>query len=423
MNRLRALLAVLLLAFLPGAATAETSEALSLPAGTRLHLLANPAAPVVATLEADSEAEVLDRHGDWLRVRAGEVTGWWNGDLSVPEPSAPAPGTSTSTSESGGIDAASIRLGATHRTGAGPEDWATRNRALADASAHMGPAARTLRVGPFALRTDVDDEALLASLEVLAGHLSDAYAQRYGLPAPTRSPDSADSTSDALLVTPASEAGTLILFAQPESYRAFSGDDRHAGHTAGRVAALALDDDPRRTRRVFAHEVGHLLNRWAFAAEPPIWLDEGLAGDLELFPSREDGTLSLAALGRRAARLAGGGRPYGPLVPLDRLILAGHVGRLETLAILAAVDRPTLLDSPRRADLYALSALWVRFLLDDGGAGEAQSAVFRGHLQEFATATTPPPLPESLASPALDRTFRNWLESTAKRIRKTPKTP
>ncbi len=368
---------------------------------------------MVATLAEPIEAEVLDRHAGWLRLVAGDATGWWN-----PEAMA---GTEDG-AEAGGSSAGVSRSAPTGPT----EEAVSRDQTPAvaivvAARERMGGGARTLPFGPFHLVTDVTVEADLEALNTLTGGLVRLYARRYGLPVP---PDLAPwGGGEGPAVLDGSSPGIVILFADSADYRSVARNDHLPAQTIGPVALLSVAPEPRNTRRLLAHEVAHLLNRFAFAGAPPTWLDEGLAGDLELVPSLDAGRLLPGPLGRRAVHMVGGGRRYGPLIALDRLLLDSRRGRLETLPALTALDAEAFQSSSRAADHYALSALWVRFLLDDRTpAGSQRYDLFRRHLQNVVDTPTSP-LPPALATPEVEYAFQRWLVDLARRTGETPKRP
>jgi hypothetical protein len=401
-----------LLALLPaGAAVAGPAveqeatgpETVELPAGTVLRLLASGAALPVLTLDATSTAKVLDRHGDWVRVRWGETAGWV--DLSA----APAPDAAGPPAGAGGPRSAT-EPGA----GTGPPD-----RELTRARELLGDRARLVPLPGFDLWTDVEDPPLLEPLDRLAREVLQLYPRRYGLSLPPV-PTTVQLASEGPAARPAAPLGTLVLFADGAAFDTFTAATGGAGgaftgRTAGSVAALTAAGRGRRELyRLLVHEMVHLLNRAAFAAPPPVWLEEGLAGDLELVPVADDGGLLDVPLGREALRLAGGGRPYGPLIAVDRLRLEAERGRLETPADLAVLDRAAWDASPRRAEIYALAALWVRFFLaGEGAGGEARATAFRAALAAAARGAGD-------AVPALDaaaeREFRLWLHELGREI-------
>jgi hypothetical protein len=256
----------------------------------------------------------------------------------------------------------------------------------------------------------------------IAAGLPALHARRYGLAA--EEPAAAPGEPPLL----PSRRGTIVLFGRDTDYRAvlatLAGDlasTNLAGHAGGGVAVLPLGDrTARQAAGTLIHEIAHLLNQRAFGAELPAWLDEGLAGDLELVEVGSGGELieSRWADGP-AAGYRGRRTRFGPLVALDRLLADAARGRLETLPDLMALDRPTLVASPRRAELYAQAALWVRFLLDD----PARAAAFRRFLAALAASRAPltdggaAQLADTLATdlPALEHPFRRWLHDVARR--------
>ena len=380
----------------PPSVPAAAGTALVLAGSTVLRALPSPVAAEIAWLPAGSEVAVVERHGRWLRVRAGGRTGW----IDTAGGGRPA------------VDAA-----------------------LEAARAALGPAGRGGRLGGFALLTDVADAELLGYLARIADQVPGAFAQRYGLPVSGAGPDAGGEDP---LVRPV--LGTVVLFAGEADYRAFtrslaalSGgavdpDELAglglAGQTAPEVASLAVQGStPRQVARTLVHESVHLLVRRTLGEAVPVWLDEGLAGDLELGRIEPDGRLLPAVL--RPRRAGTRVRLEGPLAALGGLLDDARHGRLERFADLAALDRTTFQRSLRRQQLYALTALWVRYLLDgeDGelapgfhawlAAAAADPALLTG-----APGAPPPPADRLGRSPAeLDRGFRAWLHDLARRLR------
>ena len=372
---------VVLLAALAAAAAEPAAPAapapgdrLTLPAGTALLPLASRVAPPLATLPEPAEVVVLEASERWLRVAWGETTGW-------------------------------VDLGSAPTAAAGePAPQAAEPDLLTVAREVLGDDARTRSIGPFALHTDVAAHGasaeLVARLDGLATRVVETYTARYGLPVP--------GTPEGAGVPPA-DLGSVVLFADAADFRRLmrrlaasgsaAGDAAEegaakeadgagdaggdfAGQTLGRLAALHADGRGRaQVARILVHELVHLLNRRALGehgAPLPPWLDEGLAGDFDLFTYGADGGLDDGEPTRFSIEFHGRPRPYGPLIALPRIAGDADRGRLEGLAALAALDRAEFLQAPRRAERYALAAFWVRYLLR--GEGGAQAAPFRGWL-------------------------------------------
>lgn len=409
--------------------SAGAEELVRVPAGAVLRQVASPVGLAVAVVDEAAELTVLDRSGGWVRVAFGGETGWV--DLVAAE-AVPHPGGNGEPGERNQAPAAAPRSDRAAARGAGPPpaspEEAPIRPFLGDAAAQRLAEARVLLAGRgedrvwgrFAVVTDAVRHPLLPLGERLAGELPALYARRYGLPA---------SAPSAL--------GTAVLFAREADYRSFlalvdggvAGADVAgaglAGHAAAGVAALPLADRTAgQAGALLVHELTHLLSAAALGPHLPPWLDEGLAGDLELVEIGADGTLDESRWAEGPTRYRGRPARTGSLLALGRLLADAARGRLETLPELAALDRPGLLGSPRRAELYALSALWVRFLL----AEPARAAGFRAFLADLAAAPAPPldggaaALGRSLGTelPALERPFRVWLADLARRFETDP---
>lgn len=443
------------------AAPAAGEEArVRVAAGTALREVASPVALVLARVEEDAELPVLDRSGDWVRVAYGERTGWVEltaarggpSAVAVAEGEREAAGDSEARGEATGGEATREGTttagqavdggadgGAPTAAGRSPGGWLAAGddtaprgllpRAEADpavalleaAGERLGPGARRLAWDRFIVVTDVPDHPLLALGERLAAALPALHRERYGLDAGGTS----GSPAAGALAPPS--LGTVVLFARDADYRAFlaatAGDGAArdlAGHAGGGVAALPLGDrTARQAGATLLHELAHLLNQRALGPGLPPWLDEGLAGDLELVEIGAAGELLAERWAEGATGYRGERGRSGPLVALDRLLADAARGRLETLPQLAALDRATLAASPRRAELYALAALWVRFLLDDPG----RAAALRTVLATLAAGPGAPPAdggPALLAAAlagdlaAFERPFRLWLRDLAR---------
>lgn len=313
--------------------------------------------------------------------------------------------------------------GAAFLGGADPAD-----RLLAAARDSLGGEPRELSWGRFAVLTDLPEHPLLAVGERIAAELPALHARRHGFaePAPTGAvPEGLPAAPASLLVPP--PLGTLVLFAREADYRAYlaatAGGERLAddlaGHAAGGVAALPLAGRTAgQAARTLVHELAHLLNRRRWGERLPPWLDEGLAGDLELVEIGDAGGLDAARWASGPPGRDGRRARVGPLVALDRLLADAQRGRLETLAALVALDRPAFAASPRSLERYALAALWVRYLLDD----PQRAAAFARFLAALETAPLPPDGGAALLAGALgadlaahDRPFHLWLRDLARR--------
>jgi hypothetical protein len=430
-------LGLLVLMLVAGIAVGE--EVVRVPAGAVLRQVASPVGLAVAVVEEAAELPVIDRSGGWVRVALDGVTGWVDlagggagaGEIAdgsgAPVHSASRPGERSPAPDGPSERAAS--------PGKAPEAAAIRPF-LADTTAQRLAEARVLLAGRaedrawgrFAIVTDAARHPLLPLGERLAGELPALYARRYGLAI-------GDSAGDP--AAGGASLGTAVLFAREADYRAFlalvdgavagtdvAGSDL-AGHAAAGVAALPLADRTAgQAGALLVHELTHLLSQAALGPHLPPWLDEGLAGDLELVEIGADGSLDESRWAEGPTRYRGQAARTGPLLALGRLLANAARGRLETLPELAAIDRPRLLASPRRAELYALSALWVRFLLAEPGRADG----FRAFLAGLAASPAPPldggaaALGRSLGSelPALERPFRVWLADLARRFDPDP---
>lgn len=410
----------------PTAPPPSAGETVVLAAPVALRALADPFAAEIARLPAGASVLLLERHGDWLRLRAGELTGW----IALADLTGQAPPPKTGPATGPGREPPDGRL-----LGERPEVTA----ALETARQALGPTARHGRLGPFALLTDVEDAALLAFLGRVAAQVPDAFTHRYGLPVPG-AVAGASSLSQEPIVHPV--LGTVVLFTRQEDYRAFTrglaalsggavdpdelvGLDL-AGQTAPEVASLAVQGStPRQVARTLVHEAVHLMVRLTLGEDAPVWLDEGLAGDLELGRIEPEGRLEPGTL-RPPPRRAGS-RPHheGPLAALAGLLADARQGRLERIEDLLALDRAGFQRSARRPQLYALTALWVRYLIDgeDGTLAPGFRAWLAAAAADPARLSRPSDVPlEPTARPGgapadLDRAFRVWLGDLARRLR------
>lgn len=220
----------------------------------------------------------------------------------------------------------------------------------------LGSALREGRMGPYRMLTDLDAATLPAGLDALATGLEAIYAARYARPP-----------------LPGGHE-TLVLCARGATFAALKGDEPALdplpahGFVSGGLVVLDLEGrSAAEIARTLVHEVAHLLNRRALGPSLPPWLDEGIADDLglsEIDPER--GTLRAEALGS-TVRMTGdtlvAGGAWAALVQA-RLGLAGRPS--SDLVALFDRDWETFVGADRRELDYAVSGLWVRFLLDGG---------------------------------------------------------
>ncbi|HUO87136.1 MAG TPA: hypothetical protein VM617_07075 [Thermoanaerobaculia bacterium] len=379
-------------------------DTVAVPAGARLREVASPVGVVLAVVAEDADLPLLDRSGAWVRVALGERTGWV--DLAADEAAGAPPDPPPA-----GVEGATLL--AVREEPAGEIVRAARG--------WLGEPVHELGWGRFDILTDRADHPLVPLGERIAADLPALHARRYGLPGD----DPGRSTSASPVLPPS--LGTVILFARDTDYGGFlaavageAAARELAGHAGGGVAALPLGSrTAHQAAGTLVHELAHLLNERAFGPNLPPWLDEGLAGDLELVAIGRRGELDEArwAAGRSGYR--GWHEPSGPLIALDDLLDDDRRARLENLVELMTLERPALATSPRRAELYALTALWVRFLLADG----ARATAFHSLLTALAAAPEPPRdggaelLAEALGVKlaSLEGHFRVWLRSLPRR--------
>jgi len=265
---------------------------------------------------------------------------------------------------------------------------------------------------PFTLATDVPDGRLLAAVAAAAGALPADLEARFGLRA-----------------TP---QGTLVLFARRADFRAWlaaqgGGDLAVEGFARNGVAALAVEGQhSEEVTALTVHELSHLLVRAATGKELPAWLEEGLAEEPAM--SRRDtgghtvpGSLRVRSTVRRTSVAPVRGRATfersiaGPGAALVALLR----GPRPPLAQLAAMPRDAFGAESGRPERYAVSAFFVRFLLD---AEERRwrepfraflAAVVAGESADVAALETA--LGAKL--PALQPRFDAWLRRTAQTLR------
>ncbi len=377
---------------------APAAERLLARAGSRLYSEPDPAAATVAILDADTELEVLERDGDWTRVRHGGRLGWF-----APQ-GTPAIGRTSETVD----DEAPPAFARGPASSPAPDRAAER---LAAALGHLGATSPVGLLGPFPLYTDAVEPRRMERLLRLGDHLPHAYATRYGV-APEAPP-----------------AGAVVLYSRARDYQAFVGETAEIaelaarGHAVYGVAALyAGRDATDEVMTILVHEMVHLLNRAVFRRPLPAWLEEGLANDLAWSEVGRDGRLDLGSWGG-STRLTRPNSRDGTIVVERRGAQALYRRLLEWWKQGDLAPLPELFDMPwgrfvepeRLPVHYAQSAMLVRFLLD--GEGGAWAARFRAFLGEAAAGAEPAPklLERHLGETAieLDREFGSWLAQQA----------
>jgi len=252
-------------------------------------------------------------------------------------------------------------------------------------------------LGAYTLYTDVEDEELLAFLDLAAGAAEEAYFARYG-----RLPSGNPKRS-------------VVLFAKHADYLRYSEHSKslpgtQAGHAGSGVLAFFAEGRPTQVlARTLVHEIGHLLNERAVARFLPPWMEEGLASDL--------GSVwvegSPSAKTDRSARGLWRLMIQGTDSRLMQLAANQEAGTLPSVGVLMSLDRAKFHSSPAYA--YAHSATFIHFLLDseDGSQGEA----FRKFLKRIAAGHGADPrfLLKQLDMDLdeLDQRFRTWLVAEA----------
>lgn len=343
-------------------------------------------APVLATVDAATELPLLERRDAWLRVRYGALKGWVLAAGVAPPEWHPA-------DEPWTVAPSSTTPGAAGRA---ESERIERARRL------LGEAAREAPLGDFRLLTDLGAAESPERLPAIAAGLRRTYEERYGL------------------ATRPGPVGTVVLFRTEADYRSYEAADPSVaglsldGHASGSVAALFLGD---RTGEellpLVIHELTHLLNRRAFLAIPPPWIEEGVANDLAYSRADRQGRLLPGTVGGEAAEGRRVVRFSGPFAALSRLAKASNQARLTPLAELTDATWPEFQRPEGRPLRYAESAFFLRYLLDADRGRRAEST--RGWLAALAAGETGPPadLAGILGTrwPELDAAFASWLRT------------
>ncbi len=328
--------------------------------GTRLLERPDRGAPILVTVRAPTELEILDRNDGWIQVRYEAWRGWFR-----PEESGP------SLLDHQGWQVELTTDGDLRFTSAPVTTRNLTEERLARITPFLRDGGRTLNFGPYRLLTDVTDADLLDGLRSVAEQLAHAYQSRYGLALAESPPES------------------IVLFAGEEAYRRYATEVPELaglsslGHQShGLAVTFAGQRSSERIRRILVHELTHLVNRRALPLVVPSWIEEGLAEDLAFSRVDGQGRLVPRSLSGTTVRSEGkltitGG--FASLASLLRLVRSPSWPAPTTLVETGWEDfvRPEL-----RPAYYTQAAFFVRFLLD--GAGGRYRDGFHDYLQALA---------------------------------------
>lgn len=343
------------------------------PAGARILHEPHPAARLLVLVDEEAELTVLERKGDWIRVRYSDFKGWFHPELaaSTPEP---------------GIDSERLERACGLL-------WDARERTL----------------GPYRFFTDVSDPALLKRLGETAASVAAAYEERYGIAPPP----------------PDGEA--VVLFSREADYAAFETDDAAiaglGSHgSAGRGIALLVTGSRVRddVAGLLVHELAHLMNRRALGAELPPWLEEGIAEELSYsrlddagrpMPATYRMRRSSVELGAAGARRVIRHEISGPQATVNNIVDRARASELPPLAELMRMEWRRFVAPEMRTTTYPESALLIRYLLHgDGGALAPAFRSFLGGIAEGASPSAGALLDElGIDETRLEKGFREWL--------------
>lgn len=354
-------------------------------AGTVIRKAPNGKAPRVAVLAEPADLPRIGQQGAWVQVRWGKTTGW----VSL-------------AGQAGAGDDQPLLGSAAEPTHPVPARTAEPGR-LARARGLLGVAneksAKSVRLGPYVLLTDLAASERIAFLDRVAAQVEAVYRERYG-----RTPIGAP-------------AETILLFEREGAYRAYQDAE---GALAGAEASghsgyglVAIWDGGRPTREIaetLVHEIVHLLNRRAIGPQLPPWLDEGMADDLAHSRVGDEGSLDPSILGGTAFKAGARIQYFGAKAALRQLVEAQGEGTAPTLPDLLAMPWETFVATG--ADLhYAQTSFFVRYLLM--GENGALASGFRTFLNNVAAGGEPSAdaLVASLDRgwPELELGFRVWV--------------
>lgn len=360
--------------------TLGAQEYVWLEPGTRLLAEPRAGAPAVWVMEAYANLPVVERQGQWARLRQGSHRGW----VLLPEPQDLPPPL--------GRDPEPPRP-----LPARPPDpeW------LAVARSFLSGNEASGFLGPYALYTDAWDSRLLRYLHNLVSQVEGTYIQRYGL-------------------QPVSEAAeAVVLFARLKDYQDFLRQEERLahlparGHTARGVVALFWGfRSPPAVGETLVHELAHLLNRRSLGPALPPWLDEGIAEDLAYSRLDETGSLEPRELGGEILESSGGRHFRGAPAALILLDQGMAEGRTLPLPALLALPWEEFVDPGREQLHYAQSAFFVRYLME--GEEGRLAPDFRAFLRSVAAGGSV--VAEALQEPLgrewteLEEGFREWVQ-------------
>lgn len=315
-----------------------------------------------------------ETRGSWIRVRLGDLDGW----IDLEGETLPYIGAQASDFEP-------------------PQDPVAQAIELARNT--LGENAQRGQLGPFELYHDIADEKLLELLEQLTPQVAEAFTARYGMEVEQL-------------------RGAVVLFAEDELYerlKRLQGNDipfHSEGHAVPGLVAIKVGNRSRReVATTLIHELTHVIAWQVLGAALPPWLGEGLADDLSLARIDRQGRLQTNTFDSRSLR-------FGRNSELFLLSVVRSLNAVEPIRLvdLLSMDRQTFLDNPGLH--YTLSALFVRFLLEDHIEGSA--AAFTAYLRgvRAGSATYPDYLRERLGLQwgEIDVQFRLWARRTLARI-------
>ena len=257
----------------------------------------------------------------------------------------------------------------------------------------LGIEETAIKVGAYKLFTDVEDAELLGFLDDVVFAAEDAYYARYAR-LPSGDP-----------------ARSIVLFAWEADYRRYSkrtsGEPANtptSGHSNQGLPVFYVEGHPRTVlAKTLVHNIAHLLNDRSFARSLPVWLEEGIAGDLgSVWVENTPYVKGDPRVGPTGATTRG--YESGILV-LNNLLGAGQ---LPPLRHLMGLDRETVSGQDVKEHYYSQSAAVVRYLLNgEQGKLADEFRAFLGQIAWGREADLLGLLGKDMEE--LDRGFRHWL--------------